>query len=113
MAGPPRAASIGLGAWVTIVQEDGERLAEVGIVRAPAALGGGLENQALRILSERMPLIGDRDAEHVHKPFRHVWRRLLHGCEATPGRTAGSMTKRRQRGAAAHATRIVPIMPAC
>ena len=74
------------------VQENRERFAKFRIVRPPAAIDGGLEDQPLRILPERMPLLDNRQAENVGKALRIVVGSgfLRHGEPATRRRTGGS-----------------------
>ena len=74
------------------MQESGKRFAEIRVVRPPAALDRGLEDQPLRILPERMPLLDHRHAEDIGKAPRVVVGDsfLRHGEPATRRQTGGS-----------------------
>jgi hypothetical protein len=91
---------------MVVVQEDRERLADIALARALAFLDRRLEDQALHVLPERVPLLDHGLAEDIGKVRGLVViGGVRHGVKATRFQTTGS--------AGYQATRIVPIMPAC
>jgi hypothetical protein len=74
-----------------IVQEDRKRLADIALARALAFLDRRLEDQALHVLPERVPLVDHGLAEDIGKARGFVViGGVRHGGRATRSRITGS-----------------------